>query len=289
MGATTWFKFYPGDWRADAKLRLCSMGARAMWLEMLLIMEEATPRGLLLVNGDRPSPKQLAMLAGCDSRDALRYLQELEQKGVFSRTSGGTIMSRKMAREGRFSDTQRTRAQKRWESENAGELPLPHDAGDAKETRDQNPDTRIQIADAIWADTPPIAKKRSSKAQLARALQAAGERGKNLAAIRRAVDAYYADPEVCREDHKYAKGVHRVVQADFWETWAEAEGVAHLPSGAGVQDEQFRYWMREWQKDPHKWRTERGPAPDEPGCKIPPEIMAEFGYTPPARGVGAGL
>ncbi|HDA7904193.1 TPA: hypothetical protein O5V80_002738, partial [Staphylococcus aureus] len=62
--ASPWMKFYPSDWRADPMLRLCSMAARGLWVEMLCIMHEATPYGTLLVNGRRLDKKQLAALVG---------------------------------------------------------------------------------------------------------------------------------------------------------------------------------------------------------------------------------
>ena len=45
-----WMKFYPADWRADPALRMCSLAARGLWMEMLSIMHEADPRGSLRTN-----------------------------------------------------------------------------------------------------------------------------------------------------------------------------------------------------------------------------------------------
>lgn len=141
-----------------------------------------------------------------------------------------------------------------------------------------------QAAEAIWKDTPTICRTRSSKGQLERALQAAVNRRKNLAVIVQAVAAYFADPEKAKDDHKYARGVHRVVQDDYWETWAP---VQHAGSDA-FQLKVYRVWMQDWLEKPHQWRVQdRGPTPSEPGCRIPLSIMQEFGYQPPAVGGGA--
>lgn len=94
-----WMKFYPSDWRADPMLRLCSMAARGLWVEMLCIMHEATPYGTLLVNGRRLDKKQLAALVGIPERDCTALLLELEGGGVFSREEDGTIFSRRMRRD----------------------------------------------------------------------------------------------------------------------------------------------------------------------------------------------
>jgi hypothetical protein len=94
-----WFKFYPTDWRADPALRLCSIGARGLWMEMLCVMHEAAPRGYLIVNGTAVTETQLAGLAGISQQEAASYLAELEAAGVFSRADDGTIFSRRMRRD----------------------------------------------------------------------------------------------------------------------------------------------------------------------------------------------
>lgn len=94
-----WLKFYPSDWRADPALRVCSIGARGLWMEMLCIMHEATPRGSLLVNGRAVTDRQLANLCGVPARDALVLVSELDEAGVFSRDADGTIYSRRIRRD----------------------------------------------------------------------------------------------------------------------------------------------------------------------------------------------
>jgi hypothetical protein len=92
-------KFYPADWRADAMLRLCSIGARGLWAEMMCIMHDAEPYGSLLVNGRRIDKKQLAALSGISEKECSVLLFELEGNGVFSRDEDGTIFSRRMRRD----------------------------------------------------------------------------------------------------------------------------------------------------------------------------------------------
>src|SRR4051812_15795604 len=86
-----WMKFFPSDWRSDPALRMCSLAARGLWMEMLSIMHEAVPRGSLLVNGKNMGPKQLANLCGATVRETSALLKELEVAGVFSRAEDGTI------------------------------------------------------------------------------------------------------------------------------------------------------------------------------------------------------
>lgn len=92
-------KFYPADWRADAELRLCSIGSRGLWAEMMCLMHAAENYGSLLVNGRRIDKRQLAGLAGISEKECSILLLELETNGVFSRDEDGTIYSRRMRRD----------------------------------------------------------------------------------------------------------------------------------------------------------------------------------------------
>lgn len=80
-------------------LRLCSIGARGLWTEMMCIMHDAEPYGSLLVNGRRIDKKQLSGLAGVSEKECTSLLMELEGNGVFSRDDDGTIYSRRMRRD----------------------------------------------------------------------------------------------------------------------------------------------------------------------------------------------
>lgn len=80
-------------------LRLCSIGARGLWAEMMCIMHDAEDYGSLLVNGRRIDKKQLAALAGVSEKECTALMLELEGNGVFSRDDDGTIYSRRMRRD----------------------------------------------------------------------------------------------------------------------------------------------------------------------------------------------
>lgn len=102
-----WMKFYPSDWRADPALRMCSLGARGLWAEVICIMHEAEPYGFLLINGAPVTDKQLASLAGTSPREVAKYMEELERGGVFSRDTSGVIYSRRMVRDKERADKDR--------------------------------------------------------------------------------------------------------------------------------------------------------------------------------------
>src|SRR5579864_7146499 len=92
-------KFWWQDWQGDKALQCCSMAARGFWMELLCLAHEGTPYGHIVVNGKSPSSKTLAKMLRQRSHDVIRWLSELEENGVFSRTSDGTIYSRRMVKD----------------------------------------------------------------------------------------------------------------------------------------------------------------------------------------------
>lgn len=94
-----WMKFYPSDWRADPKLRMCGLAARGLWMDMLALMHEAEPYGYLVINGMAPDARQLGSIIGAPGNEVGRLLRELDSAGVFSRNDAGLIYSRRMVRD----------------------------------------------------------------------------------------------------------------------------------------------------------------------------------------------
>lgn len=107
-----WVKFYTVDWRSDPRLKMCSMAARGLWIEMICLMHEATPYGHLLVSGQCPTDAQLAVLVGAPPEQITALLGELESAGVFSRTREGVIYSRKLSRMAKKAATARNNGRK---------------------------------------------------------------------------------------------------------------------------------------------------------------------------------
>lgn len=99
MSGSTWSKFYWSDWRSDPALRACSLAARGLWMEMLGIMNESTPRGQLLIAGRPPSVELLASLCGSTFDEVAKLMAELEANRVFSRKRNGIIFSRRIERD----------------------------------------------------------------------------------------------------------------------------------------------------------------------------------------------
>ncbi len=94
-----WFAFYPSDWRADQKLRLCSAATRGVWIDLLGLMHEATPRGHLTVGGRAASLDEIALLIATPPETVATAVAELLDRGVCDRRKNGVLVSRRMVRD----------------------------------------------------------------------------------------------------------------------------------------------------------------------------------------------
>ena len=97
-------QFYPGDWRTDSGLQLCSLAARGLWIEMLCLMWVSPKRGCLLeANGKQIEASGLARLVGATEAETKQVLSELDAHDVYSTIDGGTIYNRRMYRQWKLS------------------------------------------------------------------------------------------------------------------------------------------------------------------------------------------
>jgi hypothetical protein len=119
-----WSKFWWRDHQGDAALRACSLAARGYWMELLCIAHEATPVGHVLLNGKRPTPRQMAAIAGCTEAQVKRLETELEEAGVFDKLHDGTIVCRRMVRDEQVSEAGRAHIAKRWKDTEKSENPI---------------------------------------------------------------------------------------------------------------------------------------------------------------------
>jgi len=94
-----WMKFYPADWRSEPRLRMCSLSARGLWIEMMSYMHEGEPYGHLLIDGKPPDVSEISALVGRPIKEVTKALDELRGRGVFSTSEAGTIYSRRMVRD----------------------------------------------------------------------------------------------------------------------------------------------------------------------------------------------
>ena len=80
-------------------LKLCSLAAKGLWIEMMSIMGISERHGYLQIGGIPITNQQLAVMIGVPIKDVDKYMAELESNKVFNRDATGIPYCRRMARE----------------------------------------------------------------------------------------------------------------------------------------------------------------------------------------------
>ncbi len=90
-------KFYPSDWRGDEELRVCSLAARGLWIELMCLAHKHG--GVVLIAGEIPGDAEIAKQVGSTKAEVSKLIAELLKKGVASRRPDGAIYSRRMVKD----------------------------------------------------------------------------------------------------------------------------------------------------------------------------------------------
>lgn len=134
-----WMKWYPSDWRADPRLRMCSLAARGLWADLISYMHEGKPYGHLTIDSMSPDTPQIASLVARPLPEVRKALAELEDMKVSGRTDDGVLYSRRMIRDNERSEEGRKQIGKRWGDRGPNRSPdrEPTAAPITLDTRDQ--------------------------------------------------------------------------------------------------------------------------------------------------------
>lgn len=96
------FQFYPSDWLTHLGLRMCSVGARGLWIDMMCIMHKGSPYGHLKVKDKVIAEGDLARMVGGEVGEVMGWVMELETNSVLARTPDGIMYSTRMVEDERL-------------------------------------------------------------------------------------------------------------------------------------------------------------------------------------------
>jgi len=261
MAGTAEIRFIWSDWSNDRQLKMCSIGARGLWMEMLCIASECEPAGYVAIGTKGLCVSEIASIAGIDKTLAGTLIAELERNGIFSRTARGTIFSRRMVRERRMAD---------------------------QRAKSQDP-----ASGALSAVAKPARKPRTPKAEIAEPdgfaefWSAYGHKVGRKNAVKAYVKAVAKTPHAT-----IMAGIapfHRAhPEREYWPhpaTWLNGERWAdEYPSLAPVVpinpaavdwDLICRAYLRT-----KIWTYAGSPEPGEAGCLVPADVLARHGLPP---------
>lgn len=269
------------------------MAARGLWMEMLCLMHEAQPRGSLLVNGNPVSERQLAGLAGCSIKELTILLNELEAAGVFSR-DGDVIYSRRMRRDDEKAQRDKANGQKGGnpnilgitEGVNPPDNPEDNEGDKAKniEYRNKKEEEHAHASREAFDQFQKAYPRRDGTQDWPKAREVfdrALKAGVDPKVIIGGAERYAAD---CRrrgdDGSKFVKQARTWLNGRLWEEFANAGPSA--PAASISPD--WRALVMSFQRSGN-WPSSLGPGPGFSGCRVPPPLLAEFGY---GTSAGAG-
>lgn len=105
------------------------------------------------------------------------------------------------------------------------------------------PAVRQADVDLIWNDAPRASRHRSSKADTAKALRSAAQRGYRPEEIRPALANYFASEQATRDDWIACKGLHRIIECDRWKDWVDSAEVLAFPSRPPPDPEKLERYL----------------------------------------------
>jgi hypothetical protein len=277
-------KFFPRDWMGDDRLRLCSVAARGLWIDLLCLMHSAPRRGYLQTATGSPLPlEQIARMAGCSTDEATRLISELKDAGVCDCSEHGMIYSRRMVRE----EGKREKCSEAGRKGGGNPAFKGHTKGAAKGEAKQNPNPqRLRGSDlnspsesaGAGAPDPPPEKngkpRKESDSMHHEFIRIFGAAWRN-----RYGDQYPFDKGKDGEAVKWFREKVGDDPAKFSETVARYladpdEFIVKLKHSMGMLRMQFVKWLVDKPKPVSKVYT--GPSKEPPSSDLPP-------WTPPGR------
>lgn len=282
-----WMRWYPADWRSDPRLRMCSLSARGLWIELIGLMHEATPYGHLLVSGVRPNNAQIASLVGAPEEQVVQAMAELSSAGVFSTNKDGVVYSRRMTRDHKKAATARKNGQnggnptlsKEKEKPASDNPPVKgHDKPQRPEARNQNtphsPPRGVDLMRdfAEWYTAYPRHIARGAAERAYKAARKHATADELLAGAK-------AFASLCQ-----AKGTEKgfIAHPATWlngRRWLDedlAEAVGTAPQAEGGERDTWRSRLRAYRDRKFWMEASFGPRPGQPGCQAPPDLVAEI-------------
>lgn len=293
--------FYWKDWWSAPDLALCSLAAQGLWIRMLCLMAMSPKKGYLYVGSDPVTPERLATLVSKPLEEVKACWNELLEKGVmsiggidkghpraFSRRMVGSERDRQSRAKGGRRGGRTSRDNKKGifaspegspgaspeGSPEGSPLPLrPHSPLSPKET----PLSPSGDFDAFWSTYPRRVAKQAARAAFERAAKICPPDFLLTAARRFAQHCRHAGtaPDFIPHAATWLNGQRWREHLPPSQGGEADQQSADLEATAPADEERARWQARiaAWKADGSWIERLWGPAPDQPGCNAPSDLI----------------
>lgn len=292
-----WFKFYPSDWAGDRKLRMCSIGARGLWVELLCVMHEAEPYGHLVTDGRAVTNRQIAALAGITAIECGRFMAELESAGVYSRTDDKTIFSRRMVRDKAKADQDRKNGKGGGNPIITGEDNRGVNPPDNGVDKAQKLETSSRTSESIIKTRERPLSDLDSRSENDRPTLIDEKYEPSDAAVEYAYSCRMKKVDLESELSKFRNHCIGLRIASYnpdsnfkkWcDQWADYQRKNQKPRGpeapsiepVPLSDSDWRSTVKRYKTNRSQWSRHAGPEPGMAGCRCPVQVLVDAEIDP---------
>ena len=94
---STSFEFYPSDWMTDPGLRMCSLEARGLWIDLICLMQLSEKKGFLLIGNQKINEEKLRKMFGISKKKIEFLMTELLNYNLIKVDEDGTYFCKRIA------------------------------------------------------------------------------------------------------------------------------------------------------------------------------------------------
>jgi hypothetical protein len=93
---STSFEFFPSDWMTDTGLRMCSLEARGLWIDIICLMQLSEKKGFLLIGNQKINEEKLRKMFGISKKKIQLLMTELLDYNLIKVSEDGTYFCKRI-------------------------------------------------------------------------------------------------------------------------------------------------------------------------------------------------
>jgi hypothetical protein len=93
---STSFEFFPSDWMTDTGIRMCSLEARGLWIDLICLMQLSDKKGFLIIGNQKINEEKLRKMFGISKKKIQVLMTELLDYNLIKVSEDGTYFCKRI-------------------------------------------------------------------------------------------------------------------------------------------------------------------------------------------------